>query len=253
MKINVLGASGGLGAACDTTAIRLGHATLLDAGTGLTRLSVDDIFAIERVFISHAHLDHVAGLPLLVDALFERLSNSDSTLSVYALPEVIKTLQRHLFNQQLWPDFGALPSVQRPVMHFVPLAPGQAVRFDDGEPLAVTAFPVSHRVAACGFRVESADMRFVFSGDTTLDPSLVESFEACGAIDILMQECAFPDRHRALAKQAGHMTPELVSQLLAALSQRPAQLWISHLKPIYRREVMAELESALRGYHWQCL
>ncbi|MBD3898141.1 3',5'-cyclic-nucleotide phosphodiesterase [Halomonas sp. ML-15] len=253
MKIRVLGASGGLGDSSATTAILIDQTTLLDAGTGLAHLSIDEASAIQHVFLSHAHLDHVAGLPLLVDSLYERLVSNNRALTVHALPAVIDVLQRHLFNQQLWPDFGTLPSAEQPVLRFAPLTLGQRIPLNADGTLTITPIAVKHRVPACGFQVVSPGTSFVFSGDTTYEPSVVDSLDACGAIDILMLECAFPDRHLALARQSGHMTPALVAQLLASLAQRPGQLWITHLKPIYRQDVIAELGAVLQEDQWQCL
>ncbi|MCE8022412.1 3',5'-cyclic-nucleotide phosphodiesterase [Halomonas sp. MCCC 1A11036] len=253
MKINVLGASGGLGDGSATTAILVGETVLLDAGTGLTHLSVDDAAAIQHVFLSHAHLDHVVGLPLLVDTLFERLSDTRRSLTVHALPAVIDILKKHLFNQHLWPDFSTLPTRNRAVMRLSPLTPGHTIVCQDRQPMNVTPFLVTHRVPACGFHVESPDTRFVFSGDTTLDASMLSRLNALGQIDILMLECAFPNHHHRLAESSGHMTPALVAELLRRLNQAPAQIWISHLKPEYRQQVIAELEAALYGQRWLCL
>lgn len=38
---------------------------LIDAGTGVTDLSITELAMIDHVFITHTHLDHIAALPLL--------------------------------------------------------------------------------------------------------------------------------------------------------------------------------------------
>ena len=55
---------------------------LIDAGTGIGDLPLGDLDPIRHVFLTHAHLDHVAGLPMLVDHVFDE--NFDQPLTVYA-------------------------------------------------------------------------------------------------------------------------------------------------------------------------
>jgi glyoxylase-like metal-dependent hydrolase (beta-lactamase superfamily II) len=42
---------------------------LIDAGTGVGDLTLDEMRGIDHVFLTHSHLDHVAALPLMVDAV----------------------------------------------------------------------------------------------------------------------------------------------------------------------------------------
>ena len=44
---------------------------LIDAGTGIGDLALEDLDSIRHVFLTHAHLDHIAGLPMLVDRVFD--------------------------------------------------------------------------------------------------------------------------------------------------------------------------------------
>ena len=62
MEINVLGSSGGIGRGLRTTALRVGPDILVDCGTGVGDLPLEDLFEIKHVFITHSHLDHIAGL-----------------------------------------------------------------------------------------------------------------------------------------------------------------------------------------------
>ena len=67
MRIRILGCSGGIGAGSRTSAMLVDDDVLIDAGTGIGDLSLDDLDSIRHVFLTHAHLDHIAGLPMLVD------------------------------------------------------------------------------------------------------------------------------------------------------------------------------------------
>jgi phosphoribosyl 1,2-cyclic phosphodiesterase len=66
MKIRILGASGasgGIGAQARTTSLLVDQDILVDAGTGVGDLTLPELRAIDHVFLTHSHLDHVAMLP----------------------------------------------------------------------------------------------------------------------------------------------------------------------------------------------
>ena len=69
MKLTVLGCSGGIGSGRHTTCFLLDDDILIDAGTGITTLSLEQLTKIDHLFLTHSHLDHVLGLPLLLDAV----------------------------------------------------------------------------------------------------------------------------------------------------------------------------------------
>ena len=73
MRVRVLGCGGGIGGRLmRTTSLLVDHDILIDAGTGLSDLPLDELAAIDHVFITHSHLDHIAALPLMVDAVASR-------------------------------------------------------------------------------------------------------------------------------------------------------------------------------------
>ena len=82
MRIRTLGCSGGIGAGSRTSSLLIDNDVLIDAGTGIGDLSLEDLDSIRHVFLTHSHLDHVAGLPMLVDRLFDE--HFEIPLTVYA-------------------------------------------------------------------------------------------------------------------------------------------------------------------------
>ena len=128
MRVRVLGCSGAIAQGCRTTAFLLDDDTLIDAGTGVGDLSLAEMLRIDHVLLSHSHLDHVAALPLMLDAVAaSRLARGAPALQVHALPGTIDALRDHLFNDTIWPDFTAIPSLQAPLMRFVPFQIGDVV------------------------------------------------------------------------------------------------------------------------------
>ena len=69
MQIKILGCSGGIGAELRTTSMLVDNDILLDAGTGVGDLSMDELLMIDHVFITHSHLDHIAFIPFLLDTV----------------------------------------------------------------------------------------------------------------------------------------------------------------------------------------
>ena len=88
MQIRVLGCSGGIFKGVATTSFLLDDDILIDAGTGVAELTLAEMRAIRRVFITHSHLDHIASLPLLADTMFDSLVGNP--LIVHAQPQTLQ-------------------------------------------------------------------------------------------------------------------------------------------------------------------
>nr|WP_290698247.1 3',5'-cyclic-nucleotide phosphodiesterase [Halomonas sp. UBA3074] len=243
MQITSLGASGGLEPQQGTSAFHLPPYTLIDAGTGAQRLSIAELTSLNSVLVTHAHLDHIASLPLLIDMQFDALAEQERSLNVYALPEVLETLKRHIFNEHIWPDFTQLPSADSPVLQFVPITlwesftlPGEA-----NIPLQVTPFPVSHGVPTCGYCINDGSKQVAICGDTGLNENTITALNRLGPLNRLAIECAYSNHFDALAKISNHLTPHRLATLLDALDTLPEELWITHLKPKQRERIASEL------------
>lgn len=87
MKVRVLGCSGAIAKDCRTTSFLIDSDILIDAGTGVGDLTLDEMVRIDHVFLTHAHLDHVAALPLMVDAVAAR---RQAPLKIHALAGTIR-------------------------------------------------------------------------------------------------------------------------------------------------------------------
>jgi phosphoribosyl 1,2-cyclic phosphodiesterase len=69
MKLRILGCSGGISASLRTTAMLLDDDVLIDAGTGVGDLALDEMVRIDHIFVTHSHLDHICCIPFLVDTV----------------------------------------------------------------------------------------------------------------------------------------------------------------------------------------
>ena len=241
MQIRVLGCSGSIAAGNRTTSFLVDDDLLIDAGTGVGDLTLDELTRIDRIFLSHSHLDHVLSVGLLADSVVRRrIAAGRPPILVHALAATLDALRTHVFNGVIWPDFSRLPDERHPVLQFVPIATGEVLDLD-GRLLEV--LPALHTVPAVGFALRdgrAADAgAWVFSGDTGPNPALWARL-AQMRVATLIIETAFGDEEIALARVSRHLSPALLGRELAQLHQ-PAEVFITHIKPGELDVVMAEI------------
>lgn len=237
MKLTVLGCSGGIGGVqARTTAFLVDDDVLIDCGTGVGDLPFESLRNINHVFLTHAHLDHIASLPLLIDAVGDL---RDAPLTVHATPETIRILHSHIFNWLVWPDFSAIPDRNHPFMRFQPVKLGEIVRLGGR---AITALPAQHTVPTVAYCLDSGAGQLVFSGDTTYCPELISAINALPALRHLIIETAFADEQQGLALASRHLCPSMLLAILAEITVRP-EVHITHLKPGADQRIMAQIEA----------
>ena len=243
MHIRVLGCSGSIAAGSRTTSFLLGQHVLIDAGTGVGDLSLDELARIDHVFLTHSHLDHVLGVGLMADSVSRRRAGR-GPITVHALPETIAALQTHIFNGVVWPDFSCLPSPESPLLTFAPLALGQRLEVAGA---VIEVLSAAHTVPAVGYAVfapgksgHDADA-WVFTGDTGPNPALWQRLAHLSVAHLVI-ETAFGNEEAALADVSKHLRPETLAHELAQLRGKP-QVHITHIKPGEVTAVMAQIHA----------
>lgn len=235
MKVRVLGCSGAIARDCRTTAFLVDEHILVDAGTGVGDLTVDEMLAIDHVLLTHCHLDHIAALPLMLDAVGTRRSKP---VTLHALPETITALQQHIFNGVIWPDFNCLPSSHKPFMRYAPLATGQQLELAG---IAVEVLPAVHTVPAVGYALCGSEGWWVFSGDTGPNSALWQRIN-CMDVAMLVIETAFSSQEQALAQRSQHLAPPtLMHELAQWQPQRSCPVYIAHTKPLETNQIFEEI------------
>ena len=242
MQIRVLGCSGGICQGMATTSFLVDNDILIDAGTGVSELTLDEMRSIRHIFVTHSHLDHIASIPLLADTLFDSLVGNP--IIVHAQNKTLDVLQKHIFNWDIWPDFTALPGKTNAVLKFHTMKAGAATEVDGR---MIEMFSVNHTIPGVGYRVESAGKSFAFSGDTTSNESLWSALNKHEGLDLLFIESAFANKDIELARLAFHYCPELLAMDLLKLRHRPT-VCISHLKPGEEDIIMKECREALPAW-----
>jgi ribonuclease BN (tRNA processing enzyme) len=241
MKLKILGCSGGIGANLRTTSMLLDDDVLIDAGTGVGDLLLDDMVRIDHIFVTHSHLDHICGIPLLVDTV----GNMRNTpLTVYATRETVNALRAHVFNDCIWPDFTLLPNPEAPMLQFREIRLGETVTLAGRN---ITALSANHLVPAVGYWLDSGVASLVFTGDTGPNDSLWKSVNGISNLRYLIIETAFSNRDCPLAMVSGHLCPSLLAEEISKL-RLPAEIFITHLKPGDMALTMLEVAAALNAY-----
>ena len=108
MRFRCLGCDGGIGGELRTTSFLVDDDVVIDCGTGVGDLAAAELARVTDVFLTHAHVDHTGLLPMLIDAT---IAARAEPLVVHGTTETLDALARHVFNNEIWPDFTRIPTV----------------------------------------------------------------------------------------------------------------------------------------------
>lgn len=193
-----------------------GKRFLIDFGYGtihqLLRLGIT-YHAIDRIFLTHNHPDHMCDLIPFLFATKYPLDPRTRNLPIVAGPGFGDYFDRMMlaFNHWLTPESYQVEIVELDV----------ETRTFDG--LTVTSSKVAHIEMSRGFRfTDGQGKSVVFSGDTDYCPEIVELGRDA---DLLILECSTPDD----MKVEKHLTPQLCGQIAREAGCRT--LLLSHFYP----------------------
>ena len=236
MKVRVLGCSGAIAQDCRTTSFLVDTDMLVDAGTGVGDLTLDEMKGIDHVLLTHSHLDHIAALPLMIDAI---ASQRTSPVRIHALAGTIAAIKAHIFNNVIWPDFSRIPTVEAPFITFHEIEIGQTLEITGK---SIEVLPAVHTVPAVGYAVSSGRGHWVFSGDTERNPAF---WRRINQMDVaaLVIETAFSNRDKDLARRSLHLSPHALAEELDCIDKSKAfPIYITHTKPAETELIMSEIQ-----------
>ena len=249
MQIRVLGCSGAIAAGDRTTSFLVNERVLIDAGTGVGDLTLDEMTRVDHILVTHSHLDHVLSIGLLADTVTRRrYAARRPPVQVHALPATIAALRTHVFNGVIWPDFTCLPDTQHPVLAFSEVAVGDVLGL---EGLRIEVLPASHTVPAVGYAVLRSAGAWVFTGNTGPNAALWQRLRSL-PVAALVIETAFRDDEHALATISRHLCPAHLERELESFEQ-VADVYITHIKPGEVDAVMTEIGAQASRHRIQAL
>lgn len=196
---------------------------------------------INSYFISHAHLDHTAGLIMN--------SPNDKSKNLYGLPSVIEVFKKNYFTWSAWANFGN--KGEAPILKkytYKPLLAGEEISVD-GTGMFVKPFVLSHvkPYESTAFLVRNQDSFLLYLGDTGAD-SIEQSAQLSrlwqaiapliikGQLKGILIEVSF-DNSVPAKSLFGHLTPALFMDEMKKLNLeskgtlRKTPIFITHIKP----------------------
>lgn len=184
---------------------------LFDAGTSFFRVAPRLATRELNIFLTHSHLDHIAGLTYF---LVPMLSGQVARAVVHSAPEYLDAVQTHLFSQ---PVFPVKPGYEfRPLETRVAL-PGGGV---------LTHCRLNHPGGTLGFRIDWPGKSLAYITDTIADGSYTGFLHG---VDLLIHECNFSDEAAALAGKTGHSYTTAVARVAKEAGAK--RLFLTHIDP----------------------
>jgi ribonuclease Z len=244
---------------------------MLDAGEGIIQRLGKRIFGIRKIFLSHGHEDHIAGLPSLVNLRNLSMGDRDVPVRIYHAEGdlFIDFLREYLDNKQ--------KARLRYNLEWQVVRPGEAVEVETSRrSTRVVPFEVSHtpRWQSLGYRVEERRHRLKpeFEGlgadevkrlvrergkgaivDRVWHPVLVytgdsrplEDLSLVRRADILLIDATFLDEEESVGSRHGHIQ----SSFAIAAEAGVKHLILFHLSERYTaREVRRAIREAAKRY-----
>ena len=196
---------------------------------------------INSYFISHAHLDHTAGLIMN--------SPNDNAKNIYGLASVLDVFKKNYFTWSAWANFGN--EGEAPILKkytYQNLVPNKEIAVDNTG-LFVTPFVLSHvkPYESTAFLVRNQNSYLLYLGDTGADK--VEQSEQLAALWKAIVPLVINNQLKGIFIEVsfdnsvsekslfGHLTPNLLMEEMTKLNQlsngllKSTPLYVTHIKP----------------------
>jgi ribonuclease BN (tRNA processing enzyme) len=238
LKIKVLGSSGSEVPGHNLPAFLIDGEILLDAGTIGLSLTNDQQWKIKHILISHSHLDHIKGIPFLLDNIV--IKKKRHSITLMSGKDVLGDLKKNVLNDRIWPDFSKIPNKNNPVLRFSTISPSRSKTIDG---LKVYCERVNHSVPAYGYIIVGKNGRAVaYTGDTGPTERLWKKMAKIN-VTCLIIEVSFPNRMSRLAETSGHLTAKLLKKEISKMETVPSHIYITHAKPQFIKDIRKEIKA----------
>jgi ribonuclease BN (tRNA processing enzyme) len=191
---------------------------------------------IRHVFLTHSHFDHTATLPIFVENAW---TPTGECPRIYGSSETLDAVQRHIFNDVMWPDFVSLSKKMHPFLRLCPLDTELPVEVDG---LHITPVRVNHVVPTFGYVINDDHTAVIVAGDTGPTERLWEVAHQTAGLRAVFLEACFPNSMKRLAETSFHLTPEMFAGEVGKMPHG-IKVVATHIKVRYRDDIVRELHA----------
>ena len=223
--------------------VRCGDRLLVfDAGTGLRALgsSLGRRGVDADVFLSHYHIDHIAGLPF-----FAPCYHAESRIGLWAgnlLLRPVAQVARTVMSDPLFPNGS---TVFKANIDFRDFRTGEAIRPHPG--ITLRTAPLNHPGGATGYRLEYAKRSIAYITDTEHRPGVLDEkiVALAKGVDLLIYDGNYTDEEFPERIGWGHSTWQEGLRIREAAGAK--RLAIFHHDPDHDDDFMNRLETEARS------
>ena len=223
--IEFLGTCGTRTSSAGSMCIRIAEHTVIDAGNLIYALG-DDVSKINRIFLTHAHLDHICDIPFLIE---EIVVSASEPLKIYALEDTISVLKSSILNNEIWPDFSQIKLLNG-IGNTIEFYVLETDTVYDIEGLHITPIKTNHTKGSCGYIVEKNRQGIFITADTYISDIIWDRLNTYTSVHSLCIDVSFSSEYEQLAHDSKHLTPKLLHQELKKLSRNDVAIYPIHMK-----------------------
>lgn len=206
----------------------------VDAGALGLYGTLEQQVRITDVVLTHSHLDHVAGLALLVDNVYDP---APGCVTVHGTEPVLDSLQRDIFNGRVYPDMIAMSKKMAPFLETREFHPRKEFEVAGCKVLGI---PVHHVVPTVAFIIDDGTAAVAIVTDTEPTTEIWEVIAKNPRVQAVFLECSFPNNQVGVAKAAKHLTPAMFAEELKKIPSHLPVIAV-HLKPRFYDDLVREL------------
>lgn len=220
----------------------LSHDTIVifDAGTGLIdcgRWILEKHSGLRHIFLflSHAHLDHITGLPA-----FQPLLSRDFAIHIFGGTFHLYGGCENVLNTLITPPYFPVTLEQLPAeITFHDITPGESVQINSK--LAIHTIALNHPDGGCGYRLADGHKSLAYLSDTTHSTETDKTFQDfCQNTNMLIYDATFTDEEFAKHPDWGHSTWREAVRL--AQKAHVQNLALFHHNPTHTDTMMNAIE-----------
>ena len=217
---------------------------VLDAGSGLHRVSNYLQRSSLDIYISHAHSDHFIGLDYLFGAILrKKLETSEMHICDENIETIIQRTNEFIKNISVHATKPTMEGIRK--VPFLNRLDVKWRKLDVKEKLPgdgiLTHFHLDHTIECLGFRLDWPGHSLAYVTDTIAKPE-IPYVERIKEVDVLLHECYLPDCLMNIANQTGHSRTTAVAKVAAQAQVK--RLFLIHHNTLGLRIDGAELDNA---------